>query len=306
MECPGHDMKTLMKFGLRVHPYVLLLVALSIACQAKLPAEQNLQQSVVIMTYNVRYDNPGDGVDAWPHRRDRVAGLIRFHGADVAGLQEAQRNQIEDLVERLPEYGWYGVGRDDGASAGEFVPIFYRTDRFAAQDTGTFWLSPAPDGPGPPAWDAAITRIVSWAQLAERDTGRSFFVFNAHFDHVGEVARKESARLVLDRIGSMTANHPVVLLGDLNAEPDSDVYAILASGEGVGQRLVDSAVATSGAYGPEATFFGFEVSERPGRRIDYIFFSESVVALRYGVLSDQFGGRYPSDHLPVLAEIVIP
>ncbi len=252
-----------------------------------------------MMSFNIRFNNPDDGVHAWPNRKDRVAGLVRFHEADIVGMQEALLGQIRDLEARLPGYAWVGVGRDDGAEGGEFSPIFYRNDRLELLDDGTFWLSETPDEPGSVGWDAALPRIVTWARFRDRATNRTFVHFNTHFDHLGEEARRESARLLVRQVEAIAGDAPVVVTGDFNVTPDTEAYERLAA------ALEDAADAVDAPYGPEATFFGFEVTDEPGRRIDYIFAKNGVEVRRYGVLSDQWRGRYPSDHLPVLAEVVV-
>ena len=287
-----------------VVPCVLLTAALS-GCAREIDGEGSDLRRMTILTFNVRYDNPADGEHAWPLRRDRVAALIRFHDADIAGLQEAQKNQIDDLVERLPGYRWYGLGRDDGEAGGEFVPIFYRSDRVALADSGTFWLSPTPQVPGSLGWDAAITRITTWGRFSDRETGKSFFVYNAHFDHVGEESREESARLLKSRVSSRSPKLPAVVLGDFNAEPGSAPYQVMADSAG-GPILVDARERAEIKYGPTATFHGFEVGSSEPRRIDYIFLTPDLIAVRFGVLSGQEEGRYPSDHLPVLVEVEMP
>ncbi len=280
---------------------LITLVAFQFACKGDVPRSE----PIVVVSYNIRYDNPDDGVNAWPERRERVADLLAFHNADIAGLQEAERHQIEYLEERLRGFAWYGVGRNDGADSGEFVPVFYRTARFEKVEAGTFWLSTDPARPGSVGWDAAITRIVSWVQLRDRLNGSHFFVFNAHFDHVGEEARRESARLLKDSLRTRRRGYPALVLGDFNATPDSEAYRILTDARDDGGLLYDVRSHSALVHGPAATFEGFEIGSVTPVRIDYIFVTPGVDVLRMGVLSDQVGGRYPSDHLPVLAEIVL-
>ncbi len=279
----------------------LVLLALPSACSV---GERRLEP-IVVVSYNIRYDNPDDGVNAWPERRAKVAGLLSFYGADIAGLQEAEVHQIGYLEEQLPGYEWYGVGRNDGADAGEFVPIFYRTSRFERIDAGTFWLSPDPSRPGSVGWDAALTRITSWVLLRDRTAGTELFVYNTHFDHVGQEARRESARLIRDSLRTRRGGHPTVVLGDFNATPDSEVYRTMMDSTDIGAALYDVRDRSPLVYGPTYTFEGFEVGSAEPVRIDYIFVTPGVEVRRTGVLSDQIGGRYPSDHLPVLAEVVL-
>ncbi len=263
------------------------------------------QDGLSVMTFNIRYNNPGDGENAWPHRKDRVAGLIRFHGADLIGMQEALQGQIADLDLLLPGFGWIGVGRDDGKAAGEFSPIFYRSDRLMVADWGTFWLSETPDQPGSKGWDAAITRIATWARMADQDTDTSFWVLNTHFDHRGEQARIESARLIREKVAHMAGEQPVIVMGDFNVTPESEAYRLLTQPEASQvPPLIDAlTVSQTPPYGPDNTWSTFFVDQPSDRRIDYVFIQNQLTVLRHGILTDQQAGRYPSDHLPVLVEI---
>ncbi len=264
-------------------------------------AEAELKRPLNVMTYNIRYNNPADSLDAWPNRVERVAGLMRFHQADVIGIQEALRGQLDDLQRRLPNHRWVGVGRDDGADGGEFSPIFYNQFRLKLLDHGTFWLSETPEVPGSIGWDAAITRVATWAQFEFRPTNDVFWVFNAHFDHRGETARNESAALLRDQANALAGDAPVIITGDFNFTPDAQGYAALTTGE---KPLWDTRTLSTEPYGPEGTWAGFAVQSEPlTRRIDYIFMRAHWIVYRYGVLAEQEGGRYPSDHLPVLVTL---
>lgn len=300
---------------------VLLLLGFGQAPASYAPADSSALRAapIRVLSFNIRYNNPDDGIHAWPNRKDHVAGLIRFHGADLVGVQEALKGQVDTLAARLPGYGWFGVGRADGASEGEFSAIFYREDRFEVLDEGTFWLSETPDSAGSRGWDAALPRIVTWGHLRDRTSGEAFYYFNTHFDHRGERARLESARLLRTRIGEIAGSEPFIVTGDFNATPGSPPYEALTDvgdtdggDTDVGDQaaapiaLRDAYHATADApYGPTETFHGFEVGGATGGRIDYVFVSEDVRVLRYGVLTDHEAGRYPSDHLPVLADVVI-
>jgi endonuclease/exonuclease/phosphatase family metal-dependent hydrolase len=258
------------------------------------------------MSFNIRYDNPRDGVNAWPNRRDWVAGLVRFHGADVVGVQEALAHMLTELDARLPGFARVGVGRTDGREKGEFSAILYRTDRLALLDSGTFWLSPTPEVVGSKGWDAAIERVATWARFRDRRTGCSHLHLNTHFDHMGEQARQESARLIRRRLSTLAAGLPVVMTGDLNADPASASYRILTGDTiaGAGAPLADALTVSSGGhYGPTSTWTAFKAIE-PGRRIDYVLVSAPVAVLSHGILPDSWDGRFPSDHLPVLASLV--
>lgn len=168
------------------------------------------------MSFNIRYDNPGDSANAWPNRIRRVAGMIRFYTPDLVGVQEALKSQIDALLAQVPDYAWYGRGRDDGADGGEFCPLLYRRDRLELLESATFWLSETPDIPGSRGWDAACNRVVSWGKFRDKSNENEFYFFNTHFDHAGPQARLQSAKLLRAKIGEIAGPSPVILTGDLN------------------------------------------------------------------------------------------
>jgi len=257
-------------------------------------------QSVSFLTYNIRYDNPADGEDAWPKRREFLARQLRFHAPDVFGIQEGLKHQVDYLQEQLPVYTYVGVGRDDGREAGEYSALFFKKDRFRVLESGTFWLSEQPDTVSK-GWDAALPRICTWALLAEKRGKRKFLVYNTHFDHIGKDARKSSAALILSRIlEKNTKGYPVVVMGDLNSGPNSEPVWMFS------QNLHDAHEhSKEPPFGPPGTFNGFKFHDPVELRIDYIFVSPSLKVQKYAVLSDSKNCHYPSDHLPVLVQIMM-
>lgn len=264
-------------------------------------------EPVRVMSFNIRYDNPEDGPDAWPNRKDFVASTILFHKSDIVGIQEGLIHQLNELDEYLDGFDRVGVGRDDGEEAGEFSAIYYRTDRFEPIKTETFWLSETPDVAGSKSWDAAITRIVTWAYFRDKVNDTNFYAFNTHFDHRGSEARVNSAKLVVQKIEEIAGNEPVVLTGDFNTTDDREPYSILTETEREGSDIVlyDGFYhSENGHHGPASTSNGFEAI-RADRRIDYIFVNNGFKVMYHGSLTDVKDGHFPSDHLPVLAEIVL-
>lgn len=258
---------------------------------------RNANHTMNVLTFNIRFDNPADSINAWPNRKDMVADLIRFHECDVIGVQEALLHQLKDMEERLPDHNWVGVGRDDGKAQGEFSAIFYNKKAFQLIDSGTFWLSPTPDVPSK-GWDAAIVRVCTWVKLMNRHVGKEVVVFNTHYDHIGEQARQESSKLIVQKIKEIAGNFPVILTGDFNSEPNSPAYKTVA------ETFRDAYVATKAKpYGPVGTWNGFDYNASLDRRIDYVFVLGEVEVAKYGVLTDSRDRRFPSDHLPVLTEI---
>ena len=254
--------------------------------------------ALTVMSYNIRYATDRDGVNSWSNRKEWLADQVRFHAPTVLGIQEGLREQVAFLDSSLVDYAYLGVGRDDGRTGGEYSAIFYDTTRLSALRSGTFWLSPTPEKPSV-GWDAAMERICTYGLFQDRRSGDTLWVFNTHFDHIGEQARAESARLILQQREALDPRgYPVVLTGDLNLEPHSEPIRLLS------EQLADARhAATDLVFGPEGTFNGFQFDRAPERRIDYIFVSPAIRVRRYAVLSDSKELRYPSDHLPVWAEI---
>jgi endonuclease/exonuclease/phosphatase family metal-dependent hydrolase len=290
------------------------LLAAAAGCAATVPARPSAvpvteaaPAPLRVMTFNIRFDTPADSGNAWPHRRDWVASLVRFHRPDAVGVQEALAHMLADLDARLPGFARVGVGRADGRSGGEFSAILYRTDRLELIDSGTFWLSPTPAVPGSKGWDAAIERVATWGRFRDRRTGCTHVHVNTHFDHIGEQARQESARLIRRRLADLGRGLPVLVTGDLNADPSSVAYRIFTRDSVAGSPALrgDGLVASrSGHYGPTSTWNAFTAIE-PGRRIDYVLVSSDVAVLTHAILPDAWDGRFPSDHLPVVADVAV-
>ncbi|HLL97191.1 MAG TPA: endonuclease/exonuclease/phosphatase family protein [Spirosoma sp.] len=255
--------------------------------------------SITVATYNVRYDNKGDGVNVWPNRKEKVKALIQFHEFDLFGTQEGLRNQLNDIAE-LKEFAFIGAGRDDGKEAGEHSAIFYKKDRFKVVQSGNFWLSETPDKPGK-GWDATCcNRICSWAKLNDLKAKKEFYFFSVHFDHQGVEARRQSGKLMVEKIKEIATNTPVILVGDFNSTPETEQIKII-------QTLLSDArnVTAMPPYGPEGTFNSFKLDALMDKRIDYIFVSKHFDVLKYGVLTDANQQRYPSDHQPVVVKVVL-
>jgi endonuclease/exonuclease/phosphatase family metal-dependent hydrolase len=263
-----------------------------------------------VMSYNIRLPVESDGINYWNNRRPLVTSTIQYHEPDIIGVQEAFRRQLDELVLDLPDYTWFGVCRTDGTMQpnpdGEFSAILYRKDRFDRLDGNTFWLSATPEVVGSKGWDAALPRIVTWAKFADKKTGKHFFHFNTHFDHIGEQARLESAKLILDRIQDIAGDYPVVLTGDFNSIETSAPYHIIT--DTLSSYFMTDAMFVSAKphHGPAGTFSGnFQLPGVGDYRIDFIFIRNNIFMLKHAILSDSWDGRLPSDHLPVLAEMSI-
>jgi endonuclease/exonuclease/phosphatase family metal-dependent hydrolase len=278
------------------------MLLLTLVLMLGLAPQSHTPEAIRVVSFNIRFDNPADGPDAWPHRRDAVASFLRFHEADIVGVQEALHHQNVELDERLPDHDWIGVGRDDGMTGGEYSSIFFRKARFDIIDWGTTWLSEAPSDTGSIGWDAAITRVLTWATVRDKHTDRHLRVYNTHYDHVGSIARKESSRLILEHIKDTAGELPVLLMGDLNVNPTEEAARLLMSEPSRLRDAIDLAAIPH--YGPRSTWNAFrEIA--PDRRIDFIAVSEEFTVRRHAILTDTIDGRFLSDHLPVFAEIAL-
>jgi len=285
-----------------------------------------------VATFNIRLagasvERPADkSPNSWTCRVDRVCALITKRGFDLVGLQEAQANQIDDMLARLgASWTYVGVGRDDGKRSGEFSCIFYRKDRFEVRKSGTFWLSETPEVPGSKSWKTVCTRVCTWADMKDLKTGKTFVAFNTHLDHVSKDARRNGMKLILERMARYAQGRPVFLTGDMNATPDKcpvDVAVLQADFNRAGPKDPHAAggpyaVATANLRdsfdvsrtphtGPLKTFSGFKYVERPeGQPIDYIFVSAGIHVLSHATLDDSENQLYPSDHFPVVADVMI-
>lgn len=271
----------------------LLLIALLFIATLSLKA-----QSFNVASFNIRYDNPKDSGNLWVNRAPIVSNLIRFHDFDVFGIQEGLKNQLEDISTALPGYARYGRGRDDGKEAGEHSAVYYKTDKFKLVKNGDFWLSETPNVPAK-GWDATCcNRICSWVYLEDIKSKKKFYLFNVHFDHQGVVARKESGKLMVQKIKEIAGNEPALLTGDLNGSRESEWYLTIANSG----LLKDAHSGVKFPYENNASSNGFRIPRGMGV-IDHIFMSKQFTASKWGILTDTYFGKYPSDHFPVMATV---
>ncbi|MBO0321510.1 endonuclease/exonuclease/phosphatase family protein [Muricauda sp. CAU 1633] len=258
-------------------------------------------QNLDVISYNIRYDNPNDKPNHWDNRKEFLIAQLNFYAPDVFGTQEGLVHQLKAIDDGLNDYTYFGVGRDHGDERGEFTAIFYNTKKFNLLEHYTFWLSTTPEVPSK-GWDAALPRICTYGLFEYKESGDKFMVFNTHFDHVGEKAREESSKLILKKIKELNTNgYPVVVTGDFNLESESSGVQVILT------EMEDTHIAAGkNAFGPSGTFNGFDFTKPVERRIDYIFVSPNTVeVLKSAILSDSKDCRYPSDHLPVFARLLL-
>ncbi|WP_345990799.1 endonuclease/exonuclease/phosphatase family protein [Chryseobacterium sp. Chry.R1] len=255
-------------------------------------------QNLKVMSFNIRLQVESDKENAWTERKHDVQDLLMYYHPDYFGVQEALPEQMKDLKKGLQNYNYVGVGRDDGKEEGEFSAIFYDNERLQVVKSGTFWLSETPDKPSR-GWDAACNRVCTYAVFKDRKSKKEFLAMNLHFDHVGNVARVESAELILKKIKELNpGNLPLTLSGDFNLTDNSEPIKIIS------QNLKDSFYnSETQHYGPKGTFTGFNVNEIPKDRIDYIFVKGMKIKSHRHINDRRENLLYPSDHFPVIAEL---
>lgn len=261
-------------------------------------------QQLNVMTFNIRYNNTADGENSWPNRKDKAISQILYHDVQLLGVQEALVDQMKDLHEGLKKFKGLGVGRN-GDTKGEYSAIFYDTTRFKLLESQTFWLSQHPDQVASVGWDAALSRVVTWAKFKDLKTKKKFYFFNTHFDHVGKNARAESAKMILRRVKEIAGKSPVIVTGDFNSYSSDEPYKLMVDVTNP-ERLTDTKdISTTPHYGPSGTFNGFTAKEMANEPIDYIFIKNGGKVLKHATLSQTWGGRFSSDHFPVLATVVL-
>lgn len=284
--------------------------------------ELGYAQELTLASYNIRYANKGDSLkgNAWSERAPIIAQLVEFHDFDIFGTQEGLHQQLNDLKSLAPNYDYVGKGRADGKNSGEFSAIFYKTNKFKLLDKGDFWLSSETDYPNK-GWDAALPRICSWGQFEHVESGNIFYFFNVHFDHVGVEARKESAKLILDKIKTIADNYPTILAGDFNVDQNNESYKLLNNSSILKDAYEEAPI----KYALNGTFNNFDPNSKRDDRIDHIFLTKDFKVERYGILTDtyrstvksdnadkssnptkgssQSEARLPSDHFPVMIKV---
>jgi len=249
-----------------------------------------------VISFNIRYDNPDDKPNDWQSRKGLVCNVISDYQPDIAGLQEVLHNQLNNILEALPDYDHIGVGRLDGMEKGEYAPILYLKDKFTMLENGHYWLSASPHVAGSKGWDAACERIVTWAILENKQDGKRCFVCNTHFDHVGGTARLNSARMIKDSLREQAAGLPVILTGDFNTSPGTAPYDEILV---YGLPLRDSRVAHSSGESELPTFTGFDKNPENDALIDFIFVSKEYTVKDYRAIGNVSGEIFVSDHKPV-------
>jgi endonuclease/exonuclease/phosphatase family metal-dependent hydrolase len=283
---------------------VLMTLTLLLTGCRTIPAEKASTLDVRVMTFNIRNGQAKDGENRWELRKEFVCDVIRDYAPDVLGVQEAYRFQLDEFNQRLPEYGEVGIGRD-GGSRGEHSSIFYLLQRFDVDESGTFWLSDTPMKPSA-HWGNRYRRVCTWARLVDKESTRSFYVYNTHMDHESQRARENGAQLIMKTIKERKHSNPFILMGDFNSSESNQVIAYL---KGTGKLSGHSPIPVIDSWrvlhpeekvvGTGSRFTGY----LEGAKIDYIFVPPDTHVSEATIVRTSRNGRYPSDHYPVTAKL---
>lgn len=279
--------------------FLLVVGALSACASSPRPAAAGQAAPLRVMTFNVRYASPNDGVNLWENRRALTLKTIVAQQPDLIGMQELLLGQATWLKSQLPHHAWFGKGRNGNEVDGngnEHMGLFYDTRRLTLLRQGDFWYSDTPDVPGSANFDGPMPRMATWGEFEDKRNGRRFFLFNTHLAHTdgAEALRERSARLLLARIQQLAGDAPVVVTGDFNAHPDGPTHQLLTA------QLSDAWEAAPQRSGPEKTAHAF--TGTPDARIDWVLFRKFGIRSVHSV-DDHEGALYPSDHYPVVAEL---
>jgi endonuclease/exonuclease/phosphatase family metal-dependent hydrolase len=314
--------RTISKAKKITFPFVIFLSLLMLfnlcSCQALAGADSSRagdDLELRIMSFNIRYGSAGDGENHWKNRKEMVFDVLRDHRPEIVGLQEALDFQMAEICRALGKYVQIGVAREDGKVDGEFSSILYDISRFKVDESGTFWFSNTPEVPGSNHWGNACVRICTWARFIERKSGRAFYVFNLHLDHVSQPSREKSAVLLANRIKNRKHRDPFILTCDFNTGENNPVVTYLKGKTtltGANGRKSKNPVPmldTFRVLHPDVkdvkTGHAFR-GTRKGNKIDYVFVPSSIKVLDAQILYDNIDGRYPSDHYPVNATLRLP
>lgn len=286
--------------------YVLIaIVGLQSCKKNKDEEDQKWHSALKIASYNIQYDNTVQApASEWKNRKDLFKQLIEKYDFDIIGAQEPYLSQLNDIKNMLPDYDYIGISIE-GETSGlkkHYTPIIYKKDKIEILDWGTFWFSSSSSQPGSIGWDAYSPRICTRALVKDKTTGKIFNFFNVHLDHIGTTARDMSVQMLLSLIPMASSKYPSVVTGDFNLNQNSVNYnRIISSGV-----LRDSySMALEKINADYGTYNDYILNQNLGTRIDHLFLSTGLPlkVKSHHIITDDFNGKYPSDHYPVMIEL---
>ena len=274
---------------------LLLLAAVMVLPMNAANKEKKDDNTLKVMSYNIRLGSANDGTNSWGLRYPATAEMIEDQMPDIFGVQEALASQIRFIEDNFVNYKSVGVGREDGKKDGEHMSIFWNKKTVSLLKWGTFWLSETPEKPSM-GWDAACKRTATWALMKCKKTGKKFYYVNTHLDHKGTEAQKNGLKLIVDRIDDINPEgYPMILTGDFNIAPDNPNLVELDS-------KMQSVRKVAEKTDNHDTFNGWGKGKGV---IDYIYASGFSAYPEYQTVTKRYADRkFVSDHYPICAVLV--
>jgi endonuclease/exonuclease/phosphatase family metal-dependent hydrolase len=264
----------------------------------------NHKASLEVISFNIRLDHEGDGINQWKHRIPLVQSYLEEKKPAIIGMQEVLPNQLDDLKNIMEGYNFVAAGREDGINKGEACPVFFDKELLSLKDSGHFWLSETPEDPGSMSWGTHYPRIVTWTKLKIKENGKTLFFFNTHFSHISEEARIKSAEMLLQEIKRIAGVEPVILTGDFNTPAESGPYNTIINSADENFRLLNAEEIAETKNHGNITYNAFDPGYE-GTRIDFIFVSESLKVKEHTVDEIKQDSLFISDHFPVRALLLL-
>ncbi len=253
-----------------------------------------------IMSFNIRCGDVGD--DPWYKRIDIVTETILNSGADTVGIQEATPGWMAVLKDSLKEkYDFIGIGRDLGSNEedeGEYSSIFYLKDKYEVLESDTFWLSETPDKVSF-GWDAKCRRVCTYGVFLNKETNEKFVHLNSHFDHIGEEARRNSVKMIINKAKEFSYL-PAVFTADMNVVEGTENYNQFVNSDFFydTKKIAEKTMHFCTYHDEEPELHKADV-------IDYVMVNNKFSVSEYKVLTEGIDGRFVSDHYPIYADIKI-
>lgn len=258
-------------------------------------------EAIRVISFNVRCKN--DGEQTITNRSKVGLEVIKQYAPDSFGVQECTPRWKRILAANLDgKYKCVGAARDYYGPFTEYSSIYYLKDKYDLIDSGTFWLSETPEKRWTKSFDSACFRVASWALLENKETGERYTHINTHLDHVLQTTREAQMKVLIECVNKVANGSPIIMTGDFNDYENSLVYAVAR------ESFNDSkTVAKNSDDGRTFTSYGKKVDEShkgPGA-IDYIFVDKDLEVENYKIIRNTVQGIYPSDHFPIVADIII-
>ena len=233
--------------------------------------------------------------DLTEDRMQRVVEQIRAESPDVVGMQEGTDKLCQRIIKELgDEYEMLGHGRES-KSDGENNNILYKKSAFNLIESHTYWITETPEVYSKHP-ESACYRIFTYQLLERKSDGQVFLHVNTHFDHIGENARIEQAKILTAWIEKTFRNQfPVVITGDFNCSAETTEY----------QTIIAADYRATTSLGESKRTYQGCIDDWAGTVIDFIFVNDLFVPVSYKVCPEKIDGKWISDHNAIVSEVLL-